>query len=121
DDALRAARAHAADPSEHHDRSGRQVPVTVRSAERDATASTVQQTARAMRVSPHRARTLLGAAHAWHEEMPHTLTSLRAGLLSEERALVLVKETACLTPEDRARVDAELCADPVTLHGVGTR
>src|SRR5690606_17175908 len=90
-------------------------------AERDATASTVQQAARALRVSPRRARTLLGAARVWHEEMPHTLTSLRAGLLSEERALVLVKETACLTAEDRARVDADLCADPATLHGVGTR
>lgn len=120
-DALRAAREHAADPAGHHDAAGRQIPVTVRSAERDATASTVQQAARALRLSPHRTRTLLGAAHVWHEEMPHTLTSLRAGLLSEERALVLVKETARLTTEDRARIDADLCADPATLHGVGTR
>lgn len=121
DDALSAAREHAADPAGHHDRAGRQIPVTVRSAERDATASTVQQAARALRVSPHRARTLLGAARVWHEEMPHTLTSLRAGLLSEERALILVKETACLSTEDRSRIDADLCADPATLHGVGTR
>src|SRR5690606_21769740 len=64
---------------------------------------------------------LLGAARVWHEEMPHTLTSLRAGLLSEERALVLVKETACLTAEDRAGLDADRGAGPAARHGVGAR
>lgn len=121
DDALRAAREHAANPAGHHDSAGRQIPVTVKSAERDATASTVQQAARALRLSPHRTRTLLGAARVWHEEMPHTLAALREGRLSEERALLLVKETACLTLEDRGRIDADLCADPATLDGVGTR
>ncbi len=53
--------------------------------------------------------------------MPHTLAVLREGRLSEGRALLLVKETACLTLEDRSRVDTDLCADPATLHGVGTR
>ena len=121
DDALRAAREHAANPAGHHDSAGRQIPVTVKSAERDATASTVQQAARALRLSPHRTRTLLGAVRVWHEEMPHTLAALREGRLSEERALLLVKETACLTLEDRGRIDADLCADPATLDGVGTR
>lgn len=121
EESLRAARERAADPAGQHDQAGRQVPVTVRSAERDATAGTVQQAARALRLSPHRARTLLGAAHVWHEEMPHTLAALRRGRLSEERALLLVKETACLTLEGRRQVDAELCADPATVHGVGTR
>lgn len=121
DDALRAAREHAADPTVHRDAAGRQVPVTARSAERDATASTVQQAARALRLSPHRTRTLLGAAHVWHEEMPHTLTSLRTGMLSEERALLLVKETTYLAPEDRTHIDDDLCADSVTLRGIGTR
>ena len=121
DDALRAAREHAENPAGHHDSAGRQIPVTVKSAERDATASTIQQAAHALRLSPHRTRTLLGAARVWHEEMPHTLVALREGRLSEERALLLVKETACLTPEDRGRVDADLCTDPATLDGVGTR
>ena len=121
DDTLRAAREHAADPSGHHDAAGRQIPVTVRSAERDATASTVQQAARALRLSPHRTRALLGAARVWHEEMPYTFTALREGRLSEERALLLVKGTACLTAEDRGRIDTDLCADPTTLDGVGTR
>ena len=121
DHTLRAAREYAADPAAHHDSSGRQIPVTARSAERDATASAAQQAARALRLSPHRARTLLAAARVWHEEMPHTLTALRGGHLSEERALLLVRETSCLDPEDRRRIDAELCADPATLDGVGTR
>lgn len=121
DDTLGAAREHAADPAGRHDSAGRQIPVTVKSAERDATASTTQQAARALRLSPHRTRTLLGAAHVWHEEMPHTLAALREGRLSDERALLLVKETACLTLDDRARIDADLCTDPATLEGVGTR
>ena len=85
------------------DSAGRQIPVTIKSAERDATVSAAQQAARALRLSPSRTRKLLGAARVWHEEMPHTLTALREGRLSEERALLLVKETACLTLEDRAR------------------
>lgn len=120
-EALRAARDYAADPAGHHDSAGRQIPVTVKSAERDATASAVQQAARALRLSPHRTRTLLSAAHVWHDEMPHTLVALREGRLSEERALLLAKETACLTLEDRRRIDADLCTDPATLDGVGTR
>ncbi|GAA4695321.1 HNH endonuclease [Promicromonospora umidemergens] len=121
DDTLRAAREHAAAPARHHDSAGRQIPVTVKSAERDATASTIQQAAHALRLSPHRTRTLVGAARIWHEEMPHTLAALKEGRLSEERALLLVKETACLTLEDRGRIDADLCADPTVLDGVGTR
>jgi hypothetical protein len=121
DEALRTAREYAADLAGHHDSAGRQIPVTMKSAERDATASAIQQAARALRLSPHRARTLLGAARVWPQEMPHTLTALREGRLSEERALLLVKETACLTLEDRQQIDADLCADPATLEGVGTR
>lgn len=75
----------------------------------------------ARRESPHRSSALLGAAKAWTSEMPHTLAALRAGVLSEHRAILLVQETACLEVEDRRAVDALLCADPATLAGVGTR
>jgi hypothetical protein len=51
--------------------------------------------------------------------MPHALAALGAGRLSEWRATVLVRETACLTRDDRAAVDAALCADPATLDGAG--
>lgn len=119
DDARRAAREHA-DAAEA-DPTGRRVPVTVASAERDAVVSLKSEASRALRVSPHRAGVLLGAAKVWHTEMPHTLAALRAGRLTQERAIILVKETACLTVEDRARIDADLCADPATLEGIGTR
>lgn len=104
-----------------HDERGRQIPVTARSATRDAERSVAQQVGLALLVSPYRARSLLGIAQVWHTEMPHTLNALREGRLSRERATLLVKETACLTLADRQRIDADLCADPGVLESVGTR
>ncbi|HWJ86068.1 MAG TPA: DUF222 domain-containing protein [Cellulomonas sp.] len=75
----------------------------------------------ARRESPHRGAVLLGAAKVWTTEMPHTLTALRHGRVSEYQAVLLVQETACLEREDRARIDELLCADPETLEGVGAR
>ncbi|WP_440459994.1 HNH endonuclease [Rhodococcoides corynebacterioides] len=73
----------------------------------------------ARRDSPHRGTTHLGLARALTAEMPHTLRQLRRGDLSEWRATILVRETACLTAEDRRLVDARLCADPTVLTGKG--
>ena len=53
--------------------------------------------------------------------MPHTLAALEAGQLNEWRATLLVKETACLSAEDRAAVDAELAPDTGTFDGAGDR
>jgi len=75
----------------------------------------------ARRVSPHRAGTLLGLAHAVVEEMPHTFARMREGLLSEWRATLLVRETACLSRDDRLAVDAELMCDPATTYGWGDK
>ncbi|WP_322938659.1 HNH endonuclease [Nocardioides bizhenqiangii] len=75
----------------------------------------------ARRESPHRGQTLLGLAKILHAEMPHTRERLADGTLSEFRAILLVRETACLTAEHRTFVDEELCADPAALEGVGTR
>ncbi|MFC7958928.1 HNH endonuclease [Rhodococcoides kroppenstedtii] len=69
--------------------------------------------------SPQRGTTHLGLARALTTEMPHTLGQLRRGELSEWRATLLVRETACLTAEDRRLVDTRLCADPATLAGQG--
>lgn len=74
----------------------------------------------ALRESPARARSFLGAARAWHAEMPHTLAALRSGRLSAWRATILVRETAHLPLEERERVDAEICGDPRALDGLGT-
>ena len=75
----------------------------------------------ARRESPHRGQTLLGLAKILRAEMPHTRARLRDGSLSEFRAMVLVRETACLSAEHRAFVDEEICADSAALEGVGTR
>ncbi|MFC9334479.1 HNH endonuclease [Arthrobacter sp. NPDC057009] len=80
-----------------------------------------EQIALARGESPHRGGRLLGMAKALVIEMPHTLTALDTGRLSEEKAMHVVKETAVLTVEDRAAVDEELAADTGTFDGVGTR
>jgi len=79
------------------------------------------EVALARRESPHRGQTLLGLAKILHAEMPHTRARLSDGSLSEFRAILLVRETACLSAEHRAFVDEEVCADPAALDGVGTR
>lgn len=78
------------------------------------------QVALALRESPARARSFLGAARAWRAEMPQTFAALRAGRLSAWRATLLVRETAHLPVEARQIVDREICADVVAMEGMGT-
>jgi hypothetical protein len=73
----------------------------------------------ARRDSPHRGGTHLGLAKALVHEMPHTLRALERGVLSEWRATLIVKESACLSVEHRRQLDAELCADTSKLEGKG--
>jgi hypothetical protein len=79
-----------------------------------------EQVAWARRVSPHRGRILLGLAKAV-EEMPHLKAAFAAGRVSEWRAMLLARETACLTLVDRQRVDSELAADAAALEQRGDR
>ena len=51
--------------------------------------------------------------------MPHTLAALECGALSEWRATLIVRESACLDVEDRRALDAEMCADVGKLDGLG--
>lgn len=67
-----------------------------------------EQVALARRESPHRGGRFLGMARALTAEMPCTMAALQSGRISEWRAGLLVRETACLSREDRARVDEEL-------------
>lgn len=69
--------------------------------------------------SPNRGGQHLGLAKALVLEMPHTLAALESGVLSEWRATLLVRESACLDVEDRRALDAELCSDAAALAGVG--
>ncbi|MDQ0674303.1 hypothetical protein QFZ36_001864 [Pseudarthrobacter siccitolerans] len=75
----------------------------------------------ARRESPSRGGRLLGLGKALVTEMPHALAALESGQLNEWRATLVVKETACLSIEDRCAVDEEIAADTGTLTGAGDR
>nr|WP_259460343.1 DUF222 domain-containing protein [Pseudarthrobacter phenanthrenivorans] len=75
----------------------------------------------ARRESPSRGGRLLGLAKALTTGMPRTLAALQSGQLNEWRATLIVKETVCLSPEDRWAVDEELAADTGTFDGAGDR
>ncbi len=77
------------------------------------------EVALARRDAPVRGGRHLGFAKALVHEMPHTLAALECGALSEWRATLIVRESACLDVEDRRTLDAELCADPASLDGMG--
>ncbi len=79
------------------------------------------QIALARRESPAKGGRLLGLAKALVTEMPHTMAALESGQLNEWRATLLVRETACLTAEERAAVDEELAPDTGTFDGAGDR
>jgi hypothetical protein len=57
----------------------------------------------ARRDCPARGGQHLGLAKALVHEMPHTLAALECGALSEWRATLIVRESACLDVEDRER------------------
>ncbi|GAB7069339.1 HNH endonuclease [Mycolicibacterium hodleri] len=71
--------------------------------------------------SPNRGGRHLGFARALVYEMPHTLAALAAGRLSEWRATLIVRESACLSVADRRVLDARMCADTKSLEGKGDK
>lgn len=73
------------------------------------------QVALARRESPHRADRLMGLAEALVTELPHTLAALSAGVITEWRATLVCRETACLTRADRAEVDRRLASRLATM------
>lgn len=79
------------------------------------------QIALARRESPVRGAIHLGLAKILTTEMPCTLAAMTTDGLSEWRAMLLVRETACLTLADRQTVDATLCGNPETLEGLSDR
>jgi hypothetical protein len=79
------------------------------------------QVALARRESPAKGSRLAGLAAALVRELPHTLAAMESGRLSEWRATLVARETACLSVEDRRAVDAQLFADPARTEGWGDR
>src|SRR5689334_8839437 len=71
--------------------------------------------------SPNRGGRHLGFARALVHEMPFTLAALEFGALSEWRATLIVRESACLSVEDRRTLDARMCSDLSTLEGLGDK
>ncbi|WP_084596473.1 HNH endonuclease [Nocardioides aequoreus] len=70
----------------------------------------------ARRSGTHRGARDLGLAKTLVREMPHTLDLLTRGEISEWRATIVARETAVLSVEHRAQVDAEL-ADQLARLG----
>lgn len=77
------------------------------------------EVALARRDSPARGNRHLGFAKALVHEMPHTLAALEAGVLTEWRATLIVRESACLDVEERRALGSELCSDSGGLDGMG--
>lgn len=75
----------------------------------------------ARRESPHTGTRLLGLARILSTEMPHTLRALSLGVISEWRATILVRETACLTLSHRQKVDELIAGDQAALGQLGDR
>lgn len=61
----------------------------------------------------------LSLARTLSSEMPHTRRLLIFGSISEQQATILMRETACLTVQDRAELDQEFCSDAENLAGCG--
>lgn len=87
----------------------------------EATRGIGAQIALARRESPHLGNRLLGLAQALVQDMPHTLAALESGHLNEWRATLLVRGTACLSREDRSRVDQIACADAEAVSKLGNK
>jgi hypothetical protein len=66
------------------------------------------QVALARRESPSRGSRHLGLAEALVNELPATMAALQGGEISEWRATIVARETACLDAQARRRADAEL-------------
>lgn len=115
--ATAAQAAHAADlaASVETDHEGLGVPADRRS---QGVGSIV---ALARRESPHRGSRHLGLARVVRRELPHTWAAWRAGRITEWRATVVARETACLSLEHRLAVDELLAADHDAFEAMSER
>ncbi|MGB7817562.1 MAG: HNH endonuclease, partial [Ornithinibacter sp.] len=93
----------------------------VRQGREDAVArrrSLGSQIALARRDSPSWGDRFVGVSQALVNELPFTMEALAGGAIGERHAVAMVRETACLTVEDRAEVDRRV--GPV-LGGLGVK
>ncbi len=79
------------------------------------------QVALARRESPHRGQRHLALARIVAAELPHTWAAWRDGRITEWKATLIARETACLSRDDRAAVDAVVAGDGDRLERMGER
>lgn len=73
------------------------------------------EVALARRCSPAQADRHVTVAAALTSDLHHTMVALTAGEISEWRATIVARETACLSEEDRAEADRRLAPDLTRL------
>jgi hypothetical protein len=78
------------------------------------------QIAFARRESVHRGERHLALAKTL-AETPHTQAAFAAGRITEWKATLMLRETACLSRQDRAAVDWAIAGDPDRIEGMGDR
>src|SRR3954468_6027264 len=78
------------------------------------------QVALARRESPHRGQQHLALARVL-PELPHTRAAFRAGRITEWRATLIARETACLSLQDRRAVDRAIAGDAEALESYSDR
>lgn len=91
------------------------------SAEMNDSRGLAHQVAHARRESPHRGQRHLGLARIVQTELPHTWAAWRAGRITEWKATVVARETACLPLPARLAVDEVVAGDADELEGRGDR
>lgn len=74
----------------------------------DSARSVGSQIALARREPPTLGDRFVGLSRALVHEMPHTMTALTTGAITERHAVVMAQATACLSAADRAEVDTRL-------------
>jgi hypothetical protein len=106
-----AAQSRQARLASEFDRSQRAIQAERRTPEAQQGRGIAEQVALARRESPHRGRQHLGLAKVLATELPQTSAAFAAGRITEWRATVVARETACLTLEDRRTVDRAIAGD----------
>ena len=79
------------------------------------------EVALARRESPHRGQRHLALATVVARELPGTWAAWKEGRVTEWKATLIARETACLSLEDRLSVDAAVAGDPERLERMGDR
>lgn len=79
------------------------------------------QIALARRESPHRGQQHLGLASVLRDELPPTRAAFLAGRITEWKATLVARETACLSRADRRAVDARVAGSGDQIEAMGDR